>query len=269
MRQRLTQILIIVAASTLFLACGEQDVDKIGEAQECLDSATAETAASCEDLVSGLESEKAYMVRCSVAFLKQGFDDPSKFEEIFSALSPSEDSSGSSNPMLSAMAVLAFDTTENAADAQTKCDQSGSPGFIMLASMSNMATTIAGSGTGDLLDTISSGGEVTPEQLEDALSNLDTSDDESLGQSANLIADSYCSDSATADSDVCDDINQATSDDDTDAETGAKVSCLLEFDYTTELLADSLPPTVDASNECRWRECRVTLEVPGATACSS
>lgn len=78
---------ITIIASILLFGCGSaKDIDKIGDAQQCIDKATATTAMACVDKVEGLTSTGSYNIRCGAAFVREGFANPSKYTSAFSSL---------------------------------------------------------------------------------------------------------------------------------------------------------------------------------------
>lgn len=86
-RLTILRCLFVTLTSTLFFGCGsETEVDKIGDAQQCLNSATATTAMNCVTKVEGLTSTGAYNIRCGAAFVREGFANPTKYTNAFGNL---------------------------------------------------------------------------------------------------------------------------------------------------------------------------------------
>ena len=128
-------ILALVATS-----CGKKDADKIGEAQACLDSATAATATACMEKVSGLESTQAYVIRCAATFIAESFDTPTKITSAYNNMNGTGSGASDASSSLTAMSALTFSTT-TAADANLAyCNKSASKGLMMLSGIANMAT---------------------------------------------------------------------------------------------------------------------------------
>jgi hypothetical protein len=146
------KILFLMLAASLLTNCGAKEADKIGDAQACIDKSTKTTVNTCLSKIEGLTSQQAYLLKCSAGFIEQGFDDPNKFITAIKQLSASN---GGGSTMLGMMGVLAFDDKDKAAATLSNCQKSKAKGFIMFASMANIATTI-GSVSGNLANLITS-----------------------------------------------------------------------------------------------------------------
>ncbi len=141
-----------VALSFVLVSCSkEKDIDKISDAQTCLDTATASEVDTCVAKVDGLSSQGASLIRCVGKFMKEGFTSPSK---IAGAISNLNGGSGS-NQSTAVMAALAFKAEStsalNSASAQqalTYCNEASSKGLILLAGLSQTATVLADLGLG-------------------------------------------------------------------------------------------------------------------------
>lgn len=134
---------LLIAMTALCFACGkETDVDKVADAQDCLNKADSSTALSCMDKVTGMETESAYLIRCAAYFKDQSFGDPTVIAKVSQSMEGSGD-----NSVNALMSVLAFkkytDATTNldfCQKAMTACQASGSKGMVILASLSRIAT---------------------------------------------------------------------------------------------------------------------------------
>jgi hypothetical protein len=128
----------------LMSGCGPTDADKISDAQTCLNTATADMADLCVAMVDGIYSQSASLIRCSGAFIKEGFGDSTKVKQ---ALSQLDNNGNGASGSMAMMSVLAFqsdaDKAVNLASAQaaqTECIKSGSPGLIFLSGVSLTAS---------------------------------------------------------------------------------------------------------------------------------
>lgn len=129
------------------IGCGKKtDQDRIAEAQDCLDKATKETASECAGIVDGMTSKASYLIRCVTEYAKEGFTDSSRLQNAMTQIA--ENSNGSSS--MAMMSILAFtsgaDSPTNKANvnlAASYCQQSGSKGLTMLASLSATATVVS------------------------------------------------------------------------------------------------------------------------------
>lgn len=126
----------------LLNSCGAKDVDKIGDAQQCLDTATKATASKCMDLVAGIESAGAFNVRCASKFIGEGFGTTELLQTL-------EALSGTSGSLTNFLDYIAFSSQQDitnddisASDTFGYCYKSSSKGATLLAAFSNIATSI-------------------------------------------------------------------------------------------------------------------------------
>jgi hypothetical protein len=64
----------VIAVSVCMLSCEKTEVNKVAEAQACLDSATdGATAAVCSSKVDGIETPSASRIRVGAVFIQRGF----------------------------------------------------------------------------------------------------------------------------------------------------------------------------------------------------
>lgn len=138
--------ILIFGFTLLTISCGsKQDVDKVGEAQYCLDGLGSSPSASdvndCVDKVSGVESVSAYGIRCAGYFIKEGFADPKKYTSAFDQLS----GSGTSNFMglltFTSARSITTDTT-NSSNAFNTCLRSEGKAATMISAFGYMAMAL-------------------------------------------------------------------------------------------------------------------------------
>jgi hypothetical protein len=173
--------LILSALAIGLTACSQSESDKVADAQACLDSSTPATAQACMSKIEGVSSKEASLLRCSAGFITEGLASASTLSNAFSAIG-----SGGGNPTLTMMGVLAFDSfgtdsTSNQAFADetfNHCNDAGNPGFVLVASFSRMATTLAVAGS--LFD----GTEITADELQTAVASLSTAENSVIGSTA-------------------------------------------------------------------------------------
>ncbi len=151
-RQFLLFAISSVALSFVLVSCSkEKDIDKISDAQSCLDKASSSDVDTCVAKVDGLSSQGAFLIRCVGKFMKEGFTSPSK---IAGAISNLNGGSGStqSTAVMAALAFKAESTSAlNSASAQQAlnyCNIANSKGLILLAGLSQTATVLADLGLG-------------------------------------------------------------------------------------------------------------------------
>lgn len=142
---------MLLGGASLLTSCGggSKDVDKIGNAQFCLDSlavgASSSEVDTCLSKVEGLSTSGAESIRCSGGFIREGFSDASRFVKAFSAISGG--TSGSNTQTL--MGILTFTSTNSlttdathARDTFNSCYASGSKGSTLLASFSYLTMSL-------------------------------------------------------------------------------------------------------------------------------
>lgn len=189
------KFLFLIILAAVLTNCSEKEADKIGDAQACIDKASKTTVNDCLSKIDGLTSQQAYLLKCSAGFIEQGFDDPNKFITAIKQLSANN--SGGGSTMLGMMGVLAFDDKDKAAATLANCQKSKAKGFIMFASMANIATTI-GSVSGNLSNLITSI-QTDPSTAQATMLNLvntlnsDPNAVTSIGATAIVAYDSNCS----------------------------------------------------------------------------
>jgi hypothetical protein len=149
--------------------CQETDADKIGDAQLCIDSATAATVNSCLSKIEGIDSQAANVLRCSAGFIEEGFDQADRLINSLEQL----DSGGEGTSGL--MSLIAFKSKSggvlNKAFAKATseyCQKSGQKGLSLLGTLAMSATTLAALVDGAL----SSISTVDPADIRAEITNL-------------------------------------------------------------------------------------------------
>jgi hypothetical protein len=183
-----TLAITLVATSTLVnTGCETAEDRQLAVAQSCLDDArTPAQAKACMSKVQGLESQGAYLVRCSVHFIVQGFTG----QRLVKAFEGMKNSSANSTTTAMAMFVFADqDPAHSATKTLEDCTKSGVKSLVRMASIANLATMTASFLGGDLADF-----EFDPENPEAAvtaltslLDNLGTLDDNEAAELGNTI----------------------------------------------------------------------------------
>jgi hypothetical protein len=142
-RLSIVRCFLVTLTSTLLFGCGSAtDVDKIGDAQQCLNSATATTAMSCTTKVEGLSSTGAYNIRCAAAFVREGFANPTKYTTAFSNLNNGQ---GTANFMglvsFSSTGVIATDAS-NANTTFNDCYKAAAKGKTLISAFGYFSTAL-------------------------------------------------------------------------------------------------------------------------------
>lgn len=189
----LTLILIYVSTSTLISCSKAKDSDKIGDAQFCMDTATAATVQTCVDKVAGIETAGAYIIRCSANFIENGFGSSQQIADTFGNLS----TSGSS--ALGLLGTLNFGSTTAADTTFSNCTKTNQKGLTMLAAMVKSATAIAS--LGGLINADS------PAEIQAAINALIATDPTAaaltIGTAVTTIYASSCQTGSPANADLC------------------------------------------------------------------
>jgi hypothetical protein len=142
-RLTIVRCFLVTLISGLIFGCGSAtDVDKIGDAQQCLNSATATTAMSCTTKVDGLSTTGAYNIRCAAAFVREGFANPTKYTSAFSNLSNGQ---GTANFMglvsFSSTGVIATDAA-NANTTFNDCYKAAAKGKTLISAFGYFSTAL-------------------------------------------------------------------------------------------------------------------------------
>lgn len=201
---------ILVGASLLILAAceGPQDADKIADAQNCLDQATAEDVPVCVAKVDGIESEAAYLIRCAGKFIKEGFASPDKLANTLEGISGGETGVAGS---MSMMAALAFQSegsnalnAASADEALAFCTKANSKGMIQLSALAKTSTSLADLAEqiyGSTTDTTNMTGAELEQLMNDLKANPVAS--EVVGTAVAAIYTSSCADGGQAAGNYC------------------------------------------------------------------
>jgi hypothetical protein len=204
--------IILLLLISFVVSCAENDNDKVGDAQFCLDNLTDYSMANvnaCTAGLSGVESKDSYMVRCSANFIIEGFADPNKFLTAINQLS----SSSNSNPTTAMMGLLTFKSqgTDTAGVQANKnfagqtfeyCKLSESAGSILISSFVNMATTIAAASTAAAA-LFEPGHTITQAEMQTALTELGNASDEVLGSTAQAAYLTSCASGDETNTQLC------------------------------------------------------------------
>ena len=148
---------VLILGLIAFTGCGgAKDVDKVADAQSCLDTSTSNTALACLDKIDGVDTEAAHLIRCSAEFIYQQFTDPNRLAKISVQLQQA--GSSASNATATALGLLSFTQTygtqtasQLATYALNECTAAKSPGMTLLASMAQIATAVAAAGASNVV----------------------------------------------------------------------------------------------------------------------
>jgi len=212
-----------VLSIALLSGCEKDEDRTIAAGQACLDNArSADDADRCVSLVQGLETEPAYLIRCSANFIAQGFTG----DRVASAFQELKDNPAAGENMTAKMmayfvfsesGVLAAHTADVAV---TNCERSGVKSMQRLATLAKLATFTArlaggGGGSGALppaLDPNSDSFDPSQfqAQLPTIIGNATTADQEQIGTIAITANQLYCNEGSTfKEKDICKQLGDA------------------------------------------------------------
>jgi len=180
--------------------CESEDDNNIMKAQDCLNKVTDQgaSAAACRSYVSGLTTQQAYMLRCSIEFVYGGLNT----EKVKNAFQEMSNNSNNANPeefLIQNLSLIdpngsgSSDNTALAKTAYDYCALSGSAGLIYVAGLSRIGTLIINAGGGNFEANLSACTGPTPTA---------DCDPEEIGETVAAVADSYCV-GDNVNSDVC------------------------------------------------------------------
>lgn len=209
------KMILLAPAMMTLTSCETPEDQQLAGAQQCIDAArTSSDADVCYAAVAGLESEKAYLVRCSAGYIAQGFTG-ARFASAFQRLK--DNPSSGQDPMATVMAYLIFSktTTYSIDTTVSDCTKSNVRAMIRLATMSKLATFVVQSGLGGIaanLDPTSP--TFDPTAISTAITNLANSgspaDQATVGNIAIQASTAYCNaGSSFENSEICKNLKQS------------------------------------------------------------
>lgn len=143
---------------------GITDEDKVGDAQFCLDdmpisglssSQRSEYIGGCLSKMDGVTNKQSNLIRCASGFLEEGFSDPSTLSTIVRSMGQQN---SNSSTLLGVLAFKGRGASSSLSSIEDKnyvkeiseyCISAGNPGYVLISSISQMATTIASLGAGN------------------------------------------------------------------------------------------------------------------------
>lgn len=208
--------LILGLSAALLTGCEAEQTEKdmIAEAQFCLDKARdASSAQACMSKIDGVTSANAYALRCAAGFISSGITTASNLSQALTALS--EDGTGPAD-MLN---VLNFGDVGLANQTTSYCIQSQQKGLQLISALAKSATALAGAanslGLGSCSTNLADCDAAAIENVIDRLLNPATDPQvvadtlTAVGSSIQTVYTTTCGGTSSANTDICDDINQA------------------------------------------------------------
>lgn len=203
--QTILVFLVLLTLTLLNTSCVKRDIDKISEAQDCLDQSTSATSLACLEKVDGLQSPSASLIRCSAYYIDQGFAEPTRLAEV--AEQVTNESGDPADNTFAALAAMGFVATkytmaQNYALSETafgECSQSKSGGLIYLSSMTRISTALLND-----LGFLVGGGDPDPAQIEAELcTSPSDATKTAIGAAAIVAYNNDCIGRDTSTDDVC------------------------------------------------------------------
>lgn len=142
--------LLTIGLGVSLISCGKAtDLDKIADAQACLDKITSSSdstgIAACKSKVSGLTSTGAQSILCSANFMREGFTNPSDIASKMANLN-----NGDTTALMSAITfTTGANVTEDALNAKNTfqyCRNSGGKGATILSAFAYIPMAIIEAG---------------------------------------------------------------------------------------------------------------------------
>lgn len=200
-----------------FTGCTQKEMDDLAKGQQCLDQVSdsnPQSATDCLQYATPYDSQRANVLKCSI-YLTAGGITTARVAQAYTASQDNSISSDLKQAMYISFLALNYpDATGGytlAQTAQSYCEKSGEAGLIFESSMAVI---------GSLTNKLAGGLDFTqtPADINTAVQNaLDTCQSSPSSCDPNVIAPvavtaatTYCA-SATANADVCADVNQAVS----------------------------------------------------------
>lgn len=194
-------VITCLLSITFLSSCEDKKEADLYKAQLCIDKATAASVNDCLNFISGDNSKRAAVLRCSAAFISENIDETA----IVNALE-NIDGQSSGNPTTPAIAALQMSSTTVASQAVSTCAAADSEALTALANFANIATSMSA------LAGFPS--NPTPSSVEAWLSSYSGTsgtDTETLGNAIIASQDSLCNsqNGLFKDQKACTDINAA------------------------------------------------------------
>lgn len=214
---KLVTLSSIATFAMLIVGCETSEDRQLADAQSCLDAArTSADADVCLDKVQGLESNSAYLIRCSANFVGQGLTG----ERLARAFQEIKDNPGAGqNPTTKMLAYMVFNnalTRHNVSTTIENCQRSGVSSMFRLATTVQLATTLASFAGGSPSDLDPSDPSFNPDKLKDVIDNLagaSTPEQQTeVGNIALTANQAYCAEgSSFKENDICKRLSSAIS----------------------------------------------------------
>ncbi|MBF0206010.1 MAG: hypothetical protein HQK53_03895 [Oligoflexia bacterium] len=201
--------------------CETEEQRDLFRAQQCINQSSSSNVENCRSYLSGHASKEAYVLQCSIDFLKQGVT----ASRMATAIEKRDSSTTNKNSLLGMMGMISFSDQQDLISAERNCSLCGYSSYTMLIKMAKISTTLV----------VDQGVPVTvdnkPDQkkMEEVVAAVVASPTseikETVGAAAQTIQTSYCT-AENATSKVCTTIAESISAGDSNEEIGQKLLAL-------------------------------------------
>ncbi len=217
MKSKLLVLLAATLALPFLTACESEEDRTLAAAEACINRSTAATVDACVAKVAGMESEDAYMIRCSSHFIAQDITE-AKLATGFAQIKNS--TVGVVPSMTFAMSYLMFDNVaiplHTSTIAKYDCVRSGVKSLYNFVVLSDLAAVFSNVPT-------------TPAGLANAINMLGPGSDTQIGDRAVEIKTIFCDQGNFSGTDICTKVNAAyTAANGNVAALGAQIRDLLD-----------------------------------------
>lgn len=229
---KLGKVSLVVSVSIFVLSgCEEEEILALAKAQKCMDQLPTSidpnwsSPLACAELVANYNSQQASIIKCA-AYLNAGGLDTTR---IVNAAKKLDDGTNQEAIYIAALTLNKPDNAtglSRANSAKSFCNATGVGAYQYLGNLAVMGTTLSNIGTNFPADPTTA----TPAEIQTAIDNCQASASciTAIADSATTIASSYC-DTASADDEVCTEVNNAITGSGGDsAKVGNAMLCLLE-----------------------------------------
>lgn len=133
-------MVLLAGLSFGLTACEDKEDDRVFSAQQCLDRAGAGNANvdDCVNMVNGISSSKAYVIRCSADFIRANVTN----RTIVEAIENLKKKDSGNDPTITLLGKFKFSTNVSAEAAVANCTATGSDNLRMLALTAQTATIL-------------------------------------------------------------------------------------------------------------------------------
>lgn len=235
LKKTTTQIILFLLLSVSFFSCQKNETDLLQEAQSCLNTSPSSEAKNCVSKISTLSSPAAYKLRCAAIFIHEGFGAASS---LINGLNDMNDPAGGGgctgncSPTFTVISNFNFHSGDNqdatnrsrniatANEAVEICAKTDSKAYVQVSSLFKIGTLAKMSAY-----LANPGQELTPAQIQTAVTSLPPAE---IGQLVTTTYNIACTNTSTASDSAkkyCDQLSQSIATNGTDY--AAIGSCLL------------------------------------------